>query len=120
MRRCALDDRTVILTAHDIDELQRIATHVLIIMSGVRTTYGALGQIIADSGGEAGTMFRFASDADGTRKTAAMRNWTEESVMNEPGLYVRRILLFLRHVICRSTSLAAWLGLLCRSPCSPH
>lgn len=72
LRRCALDGRTVILAAHDIDELQRIATHVLVIMDGTQTAYGTLGRVIADNGGNTGTMFRFSPDADGVCKTAAI------------------------------------------------
>lgn len=72
LRRCALAGRTVVLAAHDIDELQRIATHVLIIMDGAQTAYGTLRQVIADNGGGTGTVFRFASGADEARTASAI------------------------------------------------
>lgn len=68
MRQWSAAGKTVILAAHEIDELQRIATHVLIIMHGRQMAYGPLEQVIADNGGKSGTVFRFAPDVDETRK----------------------------------------------------
>lgn len=68
MRQWSAAGKTVILAAHEIDELQRIATHVLIIMHGRQMACGPLEQVIADNGGKSGTVFRFAPDVDETRK----------------------------------------------------
>ena len=65
IRQWSAAGKTVILAAHEIDELQRIATHVLIIMHGRQMACGPLEQVIAGNGG---TVFRFAPDADEPRK----------------------------------------------------
>lgn len=72
IRQWAETGKTVILAAHEIDELQRIASHALIIMHGRQMAYGPLGQVIAANGGQAGTVFRFAPDVDESRKALAI------------------------------------------------
>ncbi|KAA8818547.1 ABC transporter ATP-binding protein [Bifidobacterium rousetti] len=93
LQRWASAGRTVILAAHEIDELQRIATHVLIIMHGRQMAYGPLEQVIANGGGESGTVFRFAPDVNETGKALVLDDLTamRADVRSlENGLYLAR------------------------------
>ncbi|MBT1181402.1 MULTISPECIES: ABC transporter ATP-binding protein [unclassified Bifidobacterium] len=76
LQQWAAAGKTVILAAHEIDELQRIATHVLIIMHGRQMACGSLEQVAAAGGGESGTVFRFAPDANETGKALALDDLT--------------------------------------------
>ncbi|KFI51239.1 ABC transporter ATP-binding protein [Bifidobacterium amazonense] len=74
LKQWAESGRTVILAAHEIEELQRIATHVLIVMHGRQMGCGPIEQVINDNSDGAGIIFRFANGVDVSRKAAALND----------------------------------------------
>lgn len=77
LRRWSSEGKTIIIAAHDMEELERVASHIVIIMQGRQKAFGPLRQVLGAYGG-AGTavVFQFSDSADERGKAGTLHDLT--------------------------------------------